>query len=48
VFKGSGFYSTDHRATKGMGTAKKSEDKNSEPSSEKDSTNKKKESSKES
>jgi putative FmdB family regulatory protein len=31
VFKGSGFYSTDHRSPSGQGTSRKSEDKGDAP-----------------
>ena len=47
VFKGSGFYSTDHRATKGLGTAKTPDEKASTPSADKESTKTTKEASKE-
>ena len=47
VFKGSGFYSTDHRATKGLGTTKPSEEKSAEASSGKEAPKESKSSSKE-
>ena len=38
VFKGSGFYSTDHRSTSGLSTPKKDEDSSSEKSESKAKT----------
>ena len=38
VFKGSGFYSTDHRSTSGLSTPKKEESSSSEKSESKSST----------
>ena len=38
VFKGSGFYSTDHRSTSGLSTPKKEESSPSEKSESKSST----------
>lgn len=35
VFKGSGFYSTDHRSPSGQGTSRKSDDASSKDSAEK-------------
>jgi hypothetical protein len=37
LFKGSGFYATDHRSPSGQGTMKKSEDKPEKSDDQKDS-----------
>jgi len=39
LFKGSGFYSTDHRSPSGQSAVKKSEDKSDKPKNKKDNGN---------